>query len=78
LAIVFVSFLFGMEDPRRPGAVWFGVYAVAVLVLTSSINLWNRIVAADLHNQEHLLRLEYRLADLASRLPPGKHDKVSE
>jgi hypothetical protein len=69
--IVMVSFAYAMTDPRRPEAAIYGIYALALFGLVSGINLWNRICEADYHTQEHALRLEYRLADLASRLPAG-------
>ncbi len=69
--IVMVSFAYAMSDPRRPEAAVYGIYALALFALVSGINLWNRICEADYHAQEHALRLEYRLADLASRLPPA-------
>jgi hypothetical protein len=80
--VVTASFVYGVSDPaRRPDATFYGIYALALFVLVSSINLWNRIVAADYHAQEHSLRLEYRLAELASHLPPsasaaGKSDPI--
>jgi hypothetical protein len=70
IMVMLIRFFYGMEDANKPRAAFFGIYALAFLVLTCSVNLWNRIIATDLHKQEHLLRLEYRLADLASRLPP--------
>jgi hypothetical protein len=67
---VMAAFAYGVSDPaHRPDATFYGIYALALFALVSSINLWNRIVAADCHAQEHALRLEYRLTDLASRLP---------
>ncbi len=71
LAMVFLAFVYGMADPRQPDASFFAIFALAVLVLTSSINLWKRIAAADYHAQKHALRLEYRLAEMASHLPPS-------
>jgi hypothetical protein len=69
---ILAAFAYGISDPvRRPDATFYGIWALALFALVSSINLWNRIVAADYHAQEHALRLEYRLADLASRLPPA-------
>jgi len=73
--LIVVSFLYGCDDPgHKPEATWLGVYALAAFVLASSINLWNRIVAADQHAQEHMLRIEYRLAELTERfaLPQQK------
>jgi hypothetical protein len=68
--LIVISFLYGCGDPvHNPEATWFGVYALAAFVFTSSINLWNRIVAADQHAKEQMLRIEYRLAELAERLP---------
>jgi hypothetical protein len=37
---------------------------------TSSINIWNRVLPAGRVTREHLLRLEYRIADLASPVAP--------
>ena len=70
LALVILSFIYGCDNPdHRSGATWIGVYALAALVFTWNVNLWNRIVAADQHAQEQLLRIEYRLVELAERLP---------
>jgi len=69
--LIVISFMYGCDDPvHKPEATWMGVYALAAFVLTSSITLWNQIVAADQHAKEHMLRIEYRLAELAERLPP--------
>jgi len=68
--LLIISFFYGMDDPvHKPEATWFGVYALAAFAFTSSVNLWNRVVAADHHAQERLLRIEYRLAELTERLP---------
>ena len=69
--LIVISFLYGCDDPgHKPEATWLGVYALAAFAFTSTITLWNRIVAADQHAKEHMLRIEYRLAELAERLPP--------
>jgi len=68
--LIVISFLYGCDDPDHKGATWLGVYALAAFAFTSTITLWNRIVAADQHAKEHMLRIEYRLAELAERLPP--------
>jgi len=69
--LIVITFLYGCDDPaHKPEATWLGVYALAAFVFTSSINLWNRVVAADQRAQSHMLRIEYRLAELAERLPP--------
>jgi len=69
--LIVISFLYGCDDPgHKPEATWLGVYALAAFVFTSSINLWNRIVAADQNAQSQMLRIEYRLAELAERLAP--------
>jgi hypothetical protein len=59
----------GLQNPSLGGVLW-ALGGLLLFLLTSFINLWNRVITAERTMQEHILRVEYRLADLASRQPP--------
>jgi len=62
----------GLQSPSLAGVLW-ALLGLLMFLLTSFINLWNRVITAERTVREHILRVEYRLADLASRLrPPTK------
>jgi hypothetical protein len=58
-----------LQSPSLAGVLW-ALLGMLMFLLTSFINLWNRVITAERTLREHVLRVEYRLADLASRLPP--------
>jgi hypothetical protein len=53
----------GLQGPSLASVLW-ALLGVLVFLLTSFINLWNRVITAELTMREHILRVEYRLADL--------------
>ena len=57
----------GLQDPSLARILW-ALVGLLVFLLTSFINLWNRVLTAERTVREHILRVEYRLADLVSRL----------
>lgn len=66
-ASLFIALLLVMRavsEPSLPALGW-SVFGVVCLVVAIGITLYNRIVAAELANREHLLRLELRLLELA-------------
>jgi len=54
---------YGLQSPSLASVLW-ALLGVLVFLLTSFINLWNRVITAELTMREHILRVEYRLADL--------------
>ncbi len=58
----------GLQNPSLAGILW-SLLGVLLFLLTSSINLWNRVMTAERTMREHILRIEYRLADQAARDP---------
>jgi peptidoglycan/LPS O-acetylase OafA/YrhL len=70
LSVVVAAFLIyhGLQNPSLAGVLW-ALLGLLVFLLTSFINLWNRVITAERTMREDVLRVEYRLADLASRLP---------
>lgn len=68
----------GLQNPSLAGVLW-ALAGILAFMLMSFINLWNRMLMTERSVREQVLRVEYRLADLASRLPgagklpgPGK------
>ncbi|HEX2973964.1 MAG TPA: hypothetical protein VHP11_16650 [Tepidisphaeraceae bacterium] len=59
----------GLQNPSLVSILW-ALVGLLLFLLASFINLWNRVITAERTTREHILRVEYRLADLASRLPP--------
>jgi len=69
---LFAAFLLisrGIQQPSLDAILW-ALLGMLVFLLTSSINLWNRVISAERTTREHILRLEYRIADMSSRLSP--------
>lgn len=68
----FAAFLLvylGIQNPSLDSVLW-ALLGMLIFLLTSSINIWNRVLAAERITREHILRVEYRIADLASHLAP--------
>jgi hypothetical protein len=71
--LVVVQFLHGMQAPAEPAST-FGLLAMLTfLFVCGAWSLQNRIALAELSAREELLRIEYRLADMAERL----HDRTT-
>jgi hypothetical protein len=66
----FLLIYLGIQNPSLDSVLW-ALLGMLVFLLTSSINVWNRVMTAERVTREHVLRLEYRVADLASRLAPS-------
>ena len=60
--------LLALRSPSLAGVLW-ALLGLLMFLLTNVINLWNRLITAERTMREHVLRVEYRLADLATRLP---------
>jgi len=65
----FLLIYLGIRNPSLESVLWV-LLGILVFLLTSSINVWNRVMTAERVTREHVLRVEYRIADLASRLAP--------
>lgn len=59
----------GIQNPSLDGILW-ALLGMFIFLMTSFINIWNRVITAERTTREHVLRLEYRIADLASHLIP--------
>lgn len=58
-----VLIFYGLQNPSLASVLW-ALFGVLVFLLMSFINLWNRVITAEQAMREHILRVEYRLADL--------------
>ena len=67
-AITAVAVLQGMSDPANPASTFHVLFTLVFYVACLAWNLDSRIAAAELAAREQMLRIEYRLADLAERL----------
>ncbi len=67
-AVALFLIIQALPSPSLAGVLW-ALLGLLVFLLTSFINLWNRLISAECTVREHVLRVEYRLADLATRLP---------
>lgn len=65
----FLLIYLGIQNPSLAGVLW-ALLGMLIFLLTSSINIWNRVLTAERVTREHILRVEYRIADLASHLAP--------
>lgn len=55
--------VYGLQNPSHASVLW-ALLGLLLFLLTSFINLWNRLLTAERTIREHLLRVEYRLANL--------------
>ena len=67
-AVALLLIFQALRSPSLAGVLW-ALLGLLVFLLTNFINLWNRLITAERTMREHVLRVEYRLADLATRLP---------
>jgi hypothetical protein len=71
----FLVIYLGIQNPSLDNVFW-ALLGMLIFLLTSSINIWNRVLTAERVTREHILRVEYRIADLASNLvPPSNSPK---
>ena len=54
---------YGLQHPSLTSVLW-ALFGLLVFLLTSFINLWNRVLTSERTMREQILRVEYRLADL--------------
>jgi 4-amino-4-deoxy-L-arabinose transferase-like glycosyltransferase len=52
----------GLQDPSLASVMW-ALLGLLVFLFMSFINLWNRVITAERTIREHILRVEYRVAD---------------
>lgn len=58
----------GVQNPSLDSVLW-ALLGMLMFLLTSSINIWNRVNTAERITREHILRLEYQIANLTSHFP---------
>jgi hypothetical protein len=68
-AAAFLLIYLGIQNPSLDSVLW-SLLGMLIFLLTSSINIWNRVLSAERITREHMLRVEYQVADLASRFAP--------
>jgi hypothetical protein len=68
VVVAWLLIFHGLQNPSLAGILW-SLLGVLLFLLTSSINLWNRVITAERTMREHILRVEYRLAEQATREP---------
>jgi hypothetical protein len=66
-AITVVTLLLGLNDPGNPASTFNAFFVFVWYFACVTLALDNRIGAAELAAREQMLRIEYRLADLAER-----------
>jgi hypothetical protein len=66
-----VAMLRGMNAPADPSSTFQVLFALVFYIACLFWNLDSRIGAAELAAREQMLRIEYRLANLAERLQGG-------
>ena len=66
--ITVVALLLGLSKPADPASTFGAFYTFVFYFACTSWALDSRIAAAELAAREQMLRIEYRLADLAERL----------
>ncbi len=64
--VAVVLIFYGLQNPSLESVLW-ALLGLLVFLLTNIINLWNRVITAERTMREHILRVEYRLADLDRR-----------
>jgi 4-amino-4-deoxy-L-arabinose transferase-like glycosyltransferase len=62
-AVAGLLIVYGLQSPSLASVLW-ALLGLLVFLLTSFINLWNRMITAENSMREQILRVEYRLADL--------------
>jgi hypothetical protein len=67
-AITAVALLQGLSAPGDPASMFNAFFMFVWYFACATLALDNRITAAELTAREQMLRIEYRLADLAERL----------
>lgn len=66
--ITVVALLLGMSKPSDPASMFNAFFAFVSYIACLAWSLDSRIAAAELAAREQMLRIEYRLADLAEHL----------
>jgi hypothetical protein len=57
----------GLNEPTTVNVIW-GLMGLLLFGVTWGINLWNRVILAERTTREQVLRVEYRVAELAERV----------
>jgi uncharacterized membrane protein len=67
-AVTTVTLLLGLNEPGNPASMFNAFFVFVWYFACFTLALDSRIAAAELAAREQMLRIEYRLADLAERL----------
>ena len=67
LLVVMALIVNGVAYPSIENLVWM-LGGIAWLIMVVAINLYNRIMLAEINQKEQSLKLEYRLAELSEKL----------
>jgi hypothetical protein len=70
--VTVVALLVGLNAPSDPASMFNAFFVFVWYFACVTLALDSRIAAAELAAREQMLRIEYRLADLAGRLPASK------
>lgn len=67
--VAFGLTIFGIQNPSLNTVLW-ALLGMLMFLLTNFINVWNRVLTAERTTREHVLRLEYQIASLATQVAP--------
>ncbi len=67
LIITLITFVRAVRKPTLEAVLWV-LFGMIFLLLATAIIVYNRIVASEMRQREHVLRMELRLEDLIERL----------
>lgn len=70
--ITVVALLIGLQNPSDPASTFNAFFVFMFYVACLAWTIESRIAAAELAAREQMLRIEYRLADLADKLEQAK------
>jgi hypothetical protein len=70
--ITVVALLIGLQKPSDPASTFNALYVFVFYVACVEWSTQSRIAAAELAAREQMLRIEYRLAEIAARLPESQ------
>ena len=71
-AITVVALLLGLQKPSDPASTFNAFFVFVCYVACLAWTIVNRLAAAELAAREQMLRIEYRLAELADKLEQAK------
>jgi hypothetical protein len=69
LLITLLLFVRAINKPTIEAVLWV-LFGIICLLMAMAIIIYNRVVASEMRQREHVLRMELRLEDLIERLGP--------